>query len=82
MFNADNGRTLGFFGHSEVKYTYFTSDEKGMTVMVRISGGAKHFLKPPFMIFKENSIYPIRGVPDDLPSFSNRTGLNYGLKIV
>ena len=75
VFNQDDGKTLGFRGDCEVKYADVTSGGEGMTMMVRITGGNLSLISNPFMIFKnKDSNYPIRGVSDDVPGVSYRTG--------
>lgn len=39
FINVDNGRTLGFRGSSDVKYTDVVSGREGFTMMVRQTGG-------------------------------------------
>lgn len=75
IINMDDGRTLGFGGDQSVKYADVTSGGEGMTMLVRISGGARAMVETPFMIFKnKDSNYPIRGVEDDIPGVCYRTG--------
>lgn len=75
IINVDNGKTLGFKGDVEVRYADVVSGGEGMTMMVRISGGSQAVVENPFMIFKnQNCSYPIRGVSDDVPGVSYRTG--------
>jgi DDE superfamily endonuclease len=70
----DNGRTLGFRGDNTVKYADVVSGGMGMTMVVRITGGPRAMICPPFMIFQnENCSYPIRGVPDNVSGVSYRT---------
>lgn len=76
----DNGRTLGFSGEIDVniyliKYTDGLLGGEGMTVLLRISGGCDAKFEAPFMVFQNIArSYPIRGVPDDVPGVSYRTG--------
>lgn len=73
--NMDNGKTLTVRGHQEVKYADVSSGGVGMTMVVLISGGPASSIRPPMMIFQnENRSYPIRGLPDDVPGVSYRTG--------
>lgn len=75
MINMDDGKTLGFRGDQQVKYADVTSGGEGITMMVRISGGADARVENPFMIFKNKDCsYPIRGVTDNIPGVSYRTG--------
>ena len=71
----DNGRTLGFVGGTEVKYTDVVSGGEGLTMVVRLSGGRDARVEPPFMAFmNKDRNYPIRGTPDDRPDVAYRTG--------
>lgn len=75
LINVDDKKTLGFRGDDEVKYADVTSGGEGMTMLVRISGGALSMVEAPFMIFKNlDRSYPIRGLPDDVPGVSYRSG--------
>lgn len=74
VINMDNGLTLGFAGDDDVKYADVVSGGEGMTMVVRITGGANAKIAAPFMIFKnKDRNYPIRGTPDDIPGVSYRT---------
>lgn len=75
VVNYDNGKTLGFWEDSEVRYADVVSGGEGMTMMVRLTGGSSSFLASPFMILQEEKgNYPIRSLPDDIPGVSYRTG--------
>jgi len=84
VFNADethfvidqrNHKTLAMKGEASVKYADVVSGDEGMTMMVLISGGALSSIQVSFMIFQnQNSSYPIRGVPDDIPGVCYRSG--------
>lgn len=39
VFNADNGKALGFWGDSEVRCADVTSSSEGMNMRVRLSDG-------------------------------------------
>ena len=74
IINMDNGKTLGFRGDNDVKYADVVSGGVGMTMVVRLTGGPSSKICAPFMIFQnDNSSYPIRGVPDNVPGVSYRT---------
>jgi DDE superfamily endonuclease len=70
----DNGRTLADVGEKNVKYADVVSGGMNMTMFVRISGDPRSQLLPPFMIFKSDGKYPIRGVEDNVPGVSYRVG--------
>ena len=71
----DSGRTLGFAGDVEVKYSDAISGGESMATVVRLSGGRNARIEPPFMVFfNKNRDYPLRGVPDDVPGVAYRTG--------
>lgn len=75
VIDFDNGQTMGFAGDQEVKYADAISGVVGMTMVVRISGGRDARIEPPFMVFKNDRCpYPIRGLPDDIPGVSYRSG--------
>lgn len=75
VIDFDNGKTLGFAGEKSIKYADVVSGGEGMTMVVRISGGASGRIHPPMMIFQNApSSYPIRGVPDKTPGVCYRTG--------
>lgn len=75
LINCDDGKTFGFRGEEEVRYMDVTSGGEGMTMMVRLTGGRDGRVANPFMIFKnQDRSYPIRGVADDVPGVSYRTG--------
>lgn len=58
-----------------MKYADVVSEDVGMTVMVLVSGGRNASVCPPFLIFQnDNRNHPIRGVPDDVPGVSYRSG--------
>ena len=73
--NMDNGRTLGFRGDVSVKYADVVAGGEAITMVVRISGGRRAIIEPPMLIFSnENRNYPIRGLDDNIPGVSYRTG--------
>jgi hypothetical protein len=75
VVNVDNGRTLGFRGDTTVKYTNVVSGGDSMTMVVRISRGRRSLIEAPMLIFTNgNSTYPIRGLDDNIPGVSYRTG--------
>ncbi len=72
--NLDNGKTLGFRGDNDVKYTDVVSGGMGMTLMIRQTGEPHARIYNPCVIFQNISeSYPIRGVPDDVPGVCYRT---------
>ena len=74
VINMHNHKTLCNRGDEEVKYADVVSGDEGMTMLVLLTGGRNSTIQPPFMTFKnDNSSYPIRGVPDDVPGVSYRT---------
>lgn len=75
VFNMDNGRTVGMRGDEHVKYADVVSGDEGITMMVRVTGGARAAIQTPMLVFKnDNSSYPIRGVPDTVPGVCYRSG--------
>ena len=75
VVNVDNGRTLGVRGDNDVKYADVVSGGEGMTMMVRLTGGATSYIKAPMMIFtNKNRSYPITAVPDTVPGVCYRSG--------
>lgn len=71
----DNGRNLSYVGTQDMKYAEVASGGKGMKMMVKITGGNIEIIEPPFLVFQNKSrYYRIRGVPDDVPGASYRTG--------
>ena len=80
MVNCDNGRTLGFRGDTEDKYTDVVSNGIGMTMMVYITGGSRARIGAPVMIFNNPSrSYPINGLSDDVPMLHTDLGLKDGM---
>jgi hypothetical protein len=60
VINMDNGRTLGFWGDTIVKYVDVVSGGNSMTMVVRISGGRRSLIEAPMLIFTNgNSRNPI-----------------------
>ncbi|KAE8880253.1 hypothetical protein PF003_g35736 [Phytophthora fragariae] len=75
VIDFDNGKTLGFVAEKQVKYADVVSGGEGITMVVRISGGASGYIHPPMMISTNaNRSYPIRGVADDVNGVCYRTG--------
>ena len=73
--NMDNGKALGFWGDTSVKYTDVVAGGEAMIMVVRISGGRGSSLEVPMIIFTNgNSNYPIRGLEDSVPRVSYHTG--------
>jgi hypothetical protein len=65
LINMDNGRTVAGIGDRDIRYTDVVSGGTGMTMFVRVSGGAKAQLQPAFMVFQSPGKYPIRGADDN-----------------
>lgn len=60
IVNMDNGRTLGFRGDTEVKYTDMVSGGMGMTMVVKVTRGVHGRIAMPFIIFQNlQCSYPI-----------------------
>ena len=75
VVNMDNGRTLGFRGDTLTKYAEVVSGGDSMTLVVQISRGRRSMIEAPMLIFTNpNSSYPIRGLDDNIPRVSYRTG--------
>ncbi|KAL0222107.1 hypothetical protein RCL1_001961 [Eukaryota sp. TZLM3-RCL] len=65
VFNMDNGKTLGFTGDTEVRYADVVAGGEGLTMIVKITGGANAKVDVPMLVFmNKNSSYLIRGTPD------------------
>lgn len=76
IINMDNGRTLGFYGETEIKYSDVMWCGEGMKMMVRVSGGRDSKIQRPFMMFmNKDRSFPIRNVPDDISVVSYCSGL-------
>ncbi|KAK1942918.1 hypothetical protein P3T76_005555 [Phytophthora citrophthora] len=74
VVDFDNGKTLGFCGDETDKYADVVSGGEGMTMVVRIYGGASAQIHPPMMIFTNSEgNYPIQGVPDKTPGVCYRS---------
>jgi hypothetical protein len=75
VVNVDNGRTLGFREDTTVKYVDVVSGGDSMTMVVRISGGRRYLIEAPMLIFTNgNGTYTIRGLDDNIPGVSYKTG--------
>jgi DDE superfamily endonuclease len=74
VVNMDNGRTVGAIGDSEIRYADVVSGGIGITMYVRVSGGARAQLQPSFLVFQSDGTYPIRGLEDNIPGVSYRVG--------
>ncbi|OWY96290.1 hypothetical protein PHMEG_00033478 [Phytophthora megakarya] len=71
VVDFDNGKTLGFSGEKHIKYADVVSGGEGLTMVVRLSGGASAQIFPPMMIFMNaEGNYPIRGVKDNVPGLT------------
>ena len=51
VINMNNERTLRFRGDQAVKYADVVSGGEAMTMVVRITGGRRVTIKPPTIIF-------------------------------
>jgi hypothetical protein len=74
IMNMNNGKTLAAINEKEVKYADVVTGGVGMTMFVRLSGGARSQLQPAFFVFQSTGSYPIRGVDDNVPGVSYRVG--------
>jgi hypothetical protein len=72
--NIDNGKPLAVINETSIKYADVVSGGMGMTMFVRLSGGARSQLQPAFMVFQSTGSYPIRGVDDYVPGVAYRVG--------
>ena len=73
--NMDNGKALGFWGDTSVKYADVVAGGEAMTMVVQISGGRGSSLEAPMIIFTNGNInFPIRGLEDSVSGVSYRTG--------
>lgn len=75
VVNMDNKKTIAVKGTDTVKYQDVVSGGEGMTLVVRITGGAEARVHAAMMIFQnKDGNYPIRGLIDDVPGTCYRTG--------
>ena len=75
VVNLNNGRTLGFWRDTTVKYAEVVSGGESMTMIVHISGGRCATIEALMIIFSnKNRSYPIWDLIDDIPGVSYRTG--------
>lgn len=75
LINMDDGKTLEYKGAGKVKYDDVVSGSEGMTLVVKLRGGIHAGIETPMMIFQnKNCSYPIRGLPDNIPGVTYRTG--------
>lgn len=51
VINMDNGRTLGFYGDKEVKYTNMVSGGMSIMMVVKVARVVHAKIETPFMIF-------------------------------
>jgi hypothetical protein len=79
VMNMDNGKTLAAINEKSIKYADVVSGGVGMTMFVRLLGGARSQLQPAFMVFQSAGSYPIRGVDNNVPGVAYRVG-NRGWK--
>ena len=74
VVNMDNGRTLGFWSDTLVKYAEVVSGEDSMTMVFQISERRRLMIKTPMLIFTNpNNSYPIQGLNDNIPHVSYHT---------
>ncbi len=60
----DNGRTVRFRSQKHVRYADVASENEGITITVRITGGKDAHVEVPMLVFiNEKCSYPIQGVP-------------------
>lgn len=75
IVNMDDGKTLDVKGATSVKYHDVVNGGEGMTMVVTLRGGASARLEVPMLIFQnETRSYPMRGLADDVPGVTYRTG--------
>ncbi len=75
FINEDNHRTLRYVSDPNVNYAEVSSGGEGISTILNIIGGVNSKIEAPFVIFKNcQRKYPIKGVPDDVPGASYRTG--------
>lgn len=74
IVNPENGYTLGFTDEQNASYNDMIEGSRGMTMLVRLSGGKDAKIETPFMILEDaERIYPLGGVPDYVDNCSYRT---------
>ena len=67
VINMDNRRTLGLCSDQAVKYVDVVSGGEAMTMVMRITRGRQATIKPPMIIFtNQTQNYPIRGLQDNI----------------
>lgn len=75
VVNMDDHKTLEKRGASTVKYHNVVSGGECMTLAVLLRGGPNARVEVPMIVFQnDNRSYPIRGLADDVPSATYRTG--------
>jgi hypothetical protein len=72
FINMGNKKPLAPAEDKEIKYADVVSGGQGMTMFVRLSGGARSQLHPAFLVFQSTGSYPIRGIKDNVPGVSYR----------
>lgn len=74
IVNAENGYTLGFSGEQDANYSETMNGSRGMTMLLRVSGGKDAKIETPFMILEDaERSYPLVGIPDDVDNCAYRT---------
>jgi hypothetical protein len=73
VLNMYSGKTLADINEKSIKYADIVSGGVGMTMFVRLSGGARSQLQPAFMVFQSAGSYPIRD-DDNVPGVAYRVG--------
>lgn len=74
IVNAENGYTLGFSGEPNASYSDIMKGGRGMTMLLRVSGGKDAKIETPFMVLEDAERgYPLEGIPDDVDNCAYRT---------
>ena len=75
VVNIDNGRILGFWDDTLVKYVEVVSGRDSMTMVVQISGGRRSMIEASILIFTNPNIsYLIRDLDDNIFRVCYRIG--------
>ena len=70
IMKMDNGKTLAAIKEKSIMYADVVYGGVGITMFVRLSGGAISQLHPAFMVFQSAGSYPTRGVEDNVPGLA------------
>lgn len=82
VIHLHGNRTVAKRGQDDVNYADVLSGDEGMDMMVLLGGGSREVMGISMIVFKnEHRSYPIKGVSDDVPGVSYRSGPKAGMDI-